>query len=275
MCELFALSSRLPTTVDISLEAFSRHGGLTGPHKDGWGIAYYDGLDVRLIRDTSAAADSDWVRFLGRLPLHSTQVISHIRKATLGETRLANTQPSVRELGGRMHVFAHNGHLEGIWDLPGLRPRFHRPIGNTDSEYAFCALLARLEELWLGSDMPTDVDRIDLVTTFAKELRPLGPANFLYSDGELLIAHGHRRTQSDGEIRPPGLWTLQRECPATGEGFTAEGLSVSPEGQRVVLLASVPLTGEDWRPLDEGEIVAIRGASHMIPSPGSSDVAGR
>lgn len=260
MCELFALSSRLPATVAMSLEAFSRHGGLTGPHKDGWGIAYYEGLDVRLIRDTTAAADSDWVRFLGEHPLRSSLVISHIRRATMGETLLGNTQPSVRELGGRMHVFAHNGHMEGIRDLPSLRPGFHRPIGNTDSEYAFCALLARLESLWLSDSTPTDNDRLAVVESFATELRPLGPSNFLYSDGDLLVAHGHRRTQVSGAIEPPGLWRLQRTCPATGEGFNAEGLNVSPEGQQVMLLASVPLTDEPWQPLGEGEVLAIRNA---------------
>lgn len=263
MCELFGLSSHLPTTVDISLEAFSRHGGLTGPHKDGWGAAYYDGLDVRVIRDTTAAAESDWVRFLGDHPLRSTIVISHIRLRTLGETLLSNTQPLARELGGRMHVFAHNGHLGDIWGQSRLQPGFHRPVGTTDSEYAFCALLARLESLWLQSGEPAVADRIAVVSDFAAELRPLGPANFLYSDGELLFAHGHRRTQRDRSIAPPGLWTLQRHCSPTGDGFRAEGLSVSPEGQHVVLLASVPLTDEDWRPLDEGELVALRNASRV------------
>lgn len=263
MCELFALSSRLPTTVDLSLEAFSRHGGLTGPHKDGWGIAYFEGLDVRLIRDTTAAADSDWVRFLGDHPLRSDVIVSHIRRATVGGTHLGNTQPSVRELGGRMHVFAHNGHLESIRDVPALRPGFHRPIGNTDSEYAFCALLARLETLWLSESTPSDTDRMDVLQAFAEELRPLGPANFLYSDGDLLIAHGHRRTQASGAIEPPGLWALQRTCPATGEGFHAEGLSVSPEGQQVMLLASVPLSDEAWQPLGEGEVLGIRSGRRL------------
>jgi predicted glutamine amidotransferase len=50
MCELFAISSRYPVTVNLSLEAFSWHGGLSGPHKHGWGIAYYKAGDVRLIR---------------------------------------------------------------------------------------------------------------------------------------------------------------------------------------------------------------------------------
>jgi predicted glutamine amidotransferase len=35
MCELFAMASRVPATVSLSLEEFSKHGGLTNPHKDG------------------------------------------------------------------------------------------------------------------------------------------------------------------------------------------------------------------------------------------------
>jgi len=64
MCELFALSSRLPTTVRFSLERFARHGGLEGPHKGGWGIAYYVDGDVRLVKEPSPAADSACVRFM-------------------------------------------------------------------------------------------------------------------------------------------------------------------------------------------------------------------
>jgi len=43
MCELFAVSSKVPTNVSFSLEEFSRHGGGTAHHKDGWGLAFYDG----------------------------------------------------------------------------------------------------------------------------------------------------------------------------------------------------------------------------------------
>lgn len=61
MRELFAPSTRLPATIDMSLETFSRRGGHAGPHKDGRGATCYEGLDVRLIRDTTTAADGDWV----------------------------------------------------------------------------------------------------------------------------------------------------------------------------------------------------------------------
>jgi glutamine amidotransferase len=41
LCELFALSSRLPATVSLSLKTLAEHGGGSAPHADGWGIAYY------------------------------------------------------------------------------------------------------------------------------------------------------------------------------------------------------------------------------------------
>ena len=52
MCELFALSSNQPTNVTFSLSEFAKHGGLTGPHKDGWGIAFYANRDAQIIKRT-------------------------------------------------------------------------------------------------------------------------------------------------------------------------------------------------------------------------------
>lgn len=260
MCELFAMSSRLPTTVRFSLEAFSRHGGLDGPHKDGWGIAHYADGDVNLLREAAPAASSACVRFIQDHPIVSPLVISHIRKATRGANALRNCQPFTRELGGRMHVFAHNGNL----DAALLRDRYalgaFHPVGDTDSEYAFCALLERLRALWRGTQLPELSARRAMVEQFAGGLRELGPANFLYCDGDALFAHGHRRTQADHTIAPPGLHVLQRQCLADADALTTDGLSLrSAIGQSVVLLASVPLTHEPaWRALDEGELLIVR-----------------
>ena len=249
MCELFAMSSRYPASVSTSLEEFARHGGLTGPHKDGWGVAMYEGLDVQVVREPAAAASSECLRFMRERHLESSTVIAHVRRATQGEPALRNTQPFTRELGGRVHVFAHNGDLIHIRDARELRAWTFRPVGDTDSEYAFCALLESMRELWLASHQPSIEDRIAVVTRFASVLRRLGPANFLYSDGELLFIHGHRRKYGGDEApRPPGLYVLCRSCAGQTEGR-----------QEVVLAASVPLTHEPWRPLEEGEIVVARG----------------
>src|SRR5271165_2849910 len=149
MCELFAMSSRSRTRVSFSLGRLADHGTPGGSLADGWGVACYDGRDVRVMREPEPAGGSPWLEHAleaGRP--HSRLVIAHIRHATRGGVCLANTQPFVRELGGRMHVFAHNGMLSEIdqaFDAPEQR---FRPVGETDSEVAFCLLLDRLGLLW-------------------------------------------------------------------------------------------------------------------------------
>ncbi|MBI2224824.1 MAG: class II glutamine amidotransferase [Betaproteobacteria bacterium] len=259
MCELFAMSARHPSTVSLSLEEFSRHGGLTGPHKDGWGIAWYDERDVRLVKETHPAASSACVRFIQTNPFSSELVMSHIRRATRGPVASRNCQPFVRELGGAWHCFAHNGDLPGISQDRRLSSERFRPVGETDSEQAFCALMETLRPLWSLTSLPSLGERKQVIAQFAATLRELGPANFLYCDGDALFAHADRRHQNDGSISAPGLWRLARQCPAGGE-LAAEGLRIASDGgeQEVLLVASVPLTREGWVPLTEGETVVAR-----------------
>ncbi len=49
-----------------------------------------------------------------------------------------------------------------------------------------------------------------------------------------------------------------RPCEVTPGPIEIPGLAITSETQRVVLAASVPLTGEGWTPLAEGEVVAVR-----------------
>ena len=254
------MSSRVPANVNFSLEEFSRHGGLTGPHKDGWGVAFYGDKDVRLIKEPEPASDSDCARFIAKHHWRSRIVISHVRRATQGARTLENTQPFARELGGHMQVFAHNGDLGAVRQQTHLRLGRFRPVGETDSEYAFCVLLAWMEERWLSAGPPPLAERLDLVARFAAAIRPLGPANFLYADGEFLFVHGHRR-RHEGQTgyHPPGVHTLHRTCAAELSAVSVPGLHIATASgpQEVVLAASVPLTMEPWTPAPEGAVIAI------------------
>ena len=258
MCELLAMSTRQAAHLTFSLEALASHSGISCSNRDGWGAAFYQGHDVALFREPIAASESPLVRLLEQQGPATTLAISHIRRATLGVASLANTQPFVRELGGRMHTFAHNGHLPGIAKSPGLAFDRYRPVGDTDSEHAFCALLERLQALWRNGTVPLVQQRLDVVTQFAAELRPLGPANFLYSDAEFLFAHGHRRIHpATGRIEPPGLFWLSQQCSPSESPLLAQGVAVLPGLQAVTLIASVPLSSADWQPFAEGEIVVV------------------
>jgi len=196
-----------------------------------------------------------------------------VRQATRGHPCFENTQPYRRELAGRAHVFAHNGDLGDAESFRELRLGRALPMGTTDSEYAFCALLNALEGLWLDSpDVPKLEDRVEIVSSFARTIRPLGPANFIYWDGDALFAHGHkRRPPGGGDFQPPGLHMLCLACSFEPSALNIEGLRAIPAAgdQEVVLFASVPLTDEDWQPLESGEIVvASHGTIRMrVPAP--------
>ena len=261
MCELFAMSSRFPTSVGFSLETLARRGGHDGPHKDGWGVAYFEEHDVFLLRESSPAAESGLVKFMENNGPPSNLVLSHIRLATQGEAALRNTQPFQRELAGRAHVFAHNGNLENVHDAYCLDSDRFTPIGDTDSEYAFCCLMHRLSALWHKAPgrIPSVESRLDLVAEFASSLRPLGSFNFVYSDGDTLFIHSHRRKQDDGETRPPGLHLLVRSSDQQAVDLSASGIMLAPLAQQMALVASVPLTeDEPWQPIGEGEVLAVK-----------------
>jgi predicted glutamine amidotransferase len=259
MCELFAMSALVSSDVVLSMNEFSLHGGATGPHRDGWGIAYYEDGDVRLIKEATPAFDSEGLRHLQAQPFRSAMTICHIRKATQGTISTRNNQPFIRELGGHWHTFAHNGNLKNIEKSTELQSTCFRAVGETDSELAFCAMLERLQEVWRMVERPSVSMRVNIVEDFANELRKLGPANFLYSDGDVLFAHSHQRHQQDGTVRAPGLWSLTRHC-TEGGVFDTSGLTISAQNieQDVVLVASVPLSGEGWCPIPEGRVLAIR-----------------
>jgi glutamine amidotransferase len=259
MCELFAMSARVPTDVQVSLDELARHGGETGPHRDGWGVGFMQNGDALVVREPEAASDSRHLAFLRSQRVRSDTVVAHIRRATQGPRLLRNTQPFGRELGGRVHLFAHNGMLPGIESADAMSVRRFRSVGDTDSEHAFCALLERLAPLW-EEGLPELQRRLAVVEGFAAELRTLGLANFLYADGDAIFAHGHRRKDATGVIRPPGLHVLCRRCIERSEAVPLPGLRITPgDQQEVALVASVPLTEEPWRPLPEGEVRVLQG----------------
>ena len=259
MCELFGVSTSQPVRLYCSLDEFAKHGGRSHVNRSGWGVAYYEDNDVLLIREALPAAQSPWIGFLESHGLTSQCIISHVRYATAGAPSIVNTHPFRRELGGRMHIFAHNGSLTDIETSLPFQADCYRPVGQTDSEYAFCLLLQRLSPLWHATKgaPPKLADRLHVVADTAAELRRLGSANFLYADGDVLFAHADkRRFDTDGkfgETRPPGLCLAQ-----TVE--VAKGLDISWPVTRAsgVMVASVPLSDSGWDPLEEGTVVALR-----------------
>ncbi|MFN2362596.1 MAG: class II glutamine amidotransferase [Marinobacter sp.] len=260
MCELLALSCRYPARLTTSLTGLAaRAQQAISRNRDGWGVAFYQGADVALYRDTSPADESAQVPWIETHGPETTLSMAYIRHATQGPIELANTGPYARELNGRMRIFAHNGNLPGIRNrFDSQRWRFH-PVGQTDSEIAFCMLLEVLAELEEGfNDLPPLDKRIAALARLFGELRELGPANFLYADSQTLFVHADRRFQpATGKIEPPALFLRICASEQTPELLDPSVAGSLAPGQRVALLSTVPLNDEPWQPLAEGELLAI------------------
>jgi predicted glutamine amidotransferase len=145
MCQLLGMNANTPTDVVFSFTGFATR---AEEHKDGFGIAFFEGAGVRCFVDNASARQSPIAEMVKRYPIRSDNVIAHIRKATQGRVALENTHPFQRELWGRYWVFAHNG------DLKDFHPKLHaafRPVGDTDSERAFCWLMQELAKNHAGT----------------------------------------------------------------------------------------------------------------------------
>ena len=229
MCELFAMSANRPTDVNHSLALLRPRGGEIGPHADGWGVAFYEGRAARIFKEPAPAAESRCLAFISQYDFQSGLVIAHIRKANpekVGRAS-ANTHPFEREWNGRSWVFAHNGVLRGLCDNDKFAVRRFHPLGETDSEHAFCFLMDSIAAS--HADDRTDLDATAIVQTIqplVDQLAELGEFNFLLGDGESLIVHAHTN-----------LHVLRRACRIGG--CTRD----------VVLLATSPLTNEPWMQL--------------------------
>lgn len=258
MCELLGMSANVPTDIVFSFTGLMQRGGSTGPHRDGWGIGFYEGRGIRLFRDPEASARSQVAELIQRYPIKSTSVIGHIRQANVGEVNLANTHPFVREMWGQNWCFAHNGQLSA-WESPaGL----YQPIGNTDSELAFCELLNQLRERF--TEAPSADSLLPELVACCERFRELGVFNCLLSNGDWLFSYCTSKLAHITRRAPFGAATLK----------DAE-LSVDFQGETsandiVTVIATEPLTHDEqwqlyqpgeWRLWQDGETLAHGGNS--------------
>ena len=250
MCQLLGMNANTPTDVMFSFAGLAQR---AAEHKDGFGIAFFEDRGLRTFVDHHSARASPVAELVKRYPIRSDNVIAHIRKATQGRVALENTHPFVRELWGRYWVFAHNG------DLEDFAPRLHgsfRPVGNTDSERAFCWVMQELAKAHAA------VPSIEELSRTLAELLPVpaahGSFNMLMSNGQALWAHGSTK-----------LYSLQRRHPFSAATLADEDLSVdfaalTTPRDRVAVVATEPLTTDEaWEAFAPGELRVFRAGERL------------
>ena len=239
------MNCNVPTDIVFSFTGFALRGGGTDTHHDGWGIAFFEGAGVRHFVDHQAAAASPIAELIKRYPIKSKNVIAHIRKATQGRVALENCHPFVRELWGRDWVFAHTGDLKHFH--PVLNGAF-RPVGDTDSERAFCFLLQELRARFGAVNPPLAQLRAALAE-LVSGIAAHGAFNMMLSSGSALFAHCSTRLCY--VVRQYPFVTAQ----LSDEDVVVDFSRVTTPDDRVAIIVTEPLTtNERWTEFQPGEL---------------------
>lgn len=254
MCELLGMSANVSTDICFSFRGLIQRGGSTGPHKDGWGITFYEGRGSRTFCDPSPGVKSEIAKLVAHYPIKSRVVISHIRRASRGRVCLENTHPFTRELWGDNWTFAHNGTLKNIRKRP---LKFYRPVGTTDSEHAFCWMLDRVRQKFPRKPESSS-QVITLLEHLFKELGGMGTFNVLLTNGEMLFAHCSTN-----------LCWITRRAPFGQARLIDAQLKVdfkkeaSPKDV-VTVIATRPLTDETWTVMKKGELKVFKDGDAVV-----------
>ena len=267
MCRLYGFHSNEPTKVECTLVRAqnallvqSRQDRRGRSHGDGWGIAVYeDSFPEIERRDTAAWQDLHFSVTAERV--FARTVVAHVRDATVGGATLLNTHPFHH---GRW-VFAHNGTVRGFDRVAVEMAEETDPdllserLGSTDSELSFLWLLSRLRAA--GIELESQQIEIEaIVGAFSESVRELARRsqaertgrqerlNFLLTDGRwLLVSRWHNDL----------YWVARHgihDCEICGIPHIRHEVGT---GYRAVVVASEPISHEEWSEVPEGSILVV------------------
>ena len=191
MCRLFAVHATKPFQLAAPFEGLAR---LSTSHRDGWGVAKFDGA-WELERSTLPAHASPRFALLGAEPSGDV-TLAHIRWASVGAAKDMNNQhPFV----GNGWVFMHNGTLENFDASRAkleaeIAPEFRIGLkGTTDSERCFALFLTFLQgrtdvEVPEAARALTRVMNLAAATCDEPGGYQRSSMNFIASNGKITVA---------------------------------------------------------------------------------------
>lgn len=231
----------------------------SGSHSYGWGFGWYpgDNQSAMVAKDPAARgtqvlmdALSDWSNF------RSTVFFCKVRGADNGYSH-TETQPFSRSFAGRDWLFMHNGDLDKpeLEKLHGRQIRLLEPLGKTDSELAFCNLLAKMQEDAGRARHIADIDPALLHTWFLR-FDTLGSADMYITDGDSIVCF-------QGSNSPKQLSYARLQPPENQGIFESDAAQVLLNDPRdtyrtALIISSSPFSGGKWTPMTPGQMIIVR-----------------
>lgn len=262
-----------PTDFNFSFRGFARRGGETDKHEHGWGIAVFEGRGLRTFLDPLPAANSPVAELVERYPMKTLNMMAHIRYATQGAVELENVHPFQREMWGIQWCFCHNGEVpkytgQAPDEMPLLgrtqlgQQTFH-PVGDTDSEAVFCALLNALRAEF--DTLPSLPVLFETLQRFCCEIvsgyEDSTIFNFLLGVGQYTLFAYSWPGSRPGSTVWNGLFYTIRSPPfhkatLSDVDYAVNFADVTTPNDRVAVIATKPLTvDEKWTEFRKGQLL--------------------
>jgi glutamine amidotransferase len=259
MCRLYGFRANEPTKVECTLVhaqnalmVQSREDLVGKSHANGWGLATYEDHLPHLERQAWAAYHGEHFR-RAAARIFSQQVLAHVRRATVGEPKIENTHP----FGDGPWVFIHNGTVP---NFDRLRPRLLAALpetrrqairGDTDSEHVFHYLRSLQERGPARGPLEVLRQGLGQVVSWCREIDPAAAIglNVILTDGEEMVGSRLGRT----------LYYVEREGVHDCEICGFPHVHHDPHRRyRAVIVASEPISHEDWCEVPDGSIYRVR-----------------
>lgn len=293
MCQLLGMNCATPTDFTFSFKGLCLRGGCTDKHEHGWGLAVYENRGLRTFHDPLPAAESKIAKFLSTHPLKTLNMMAHIRYATQGDVSLENVHPFSRELWGINWSFVHNGDIpkytinsiKSCVNMAGdkcdderierRRPHWlgrtpynprnviYHPVGDTDSEAVFCAILNGLRSEYV--ELPTLPVLYETIQRFCAEIvsgmEDSTILNFLLGCGQYTqFAYSWPGSRPGSSVWNGLYYTIRRppfnNTQLTDIDYSVDFDRVTTPNDRVAVIATKPLTvNEEWNEFKRGQLL--------------------
>jgi len=249
MCRLFGLHAgrRAATATFWLLDAPDNLAQQSRRNPDGTGLGVFGPDGIPAVHKEPIAAWQDSYFATEAHDLTATTFVAHVRYASTGSLNVLNTHPFLQD--GR--IFAHNGVVEGL-DVIDARLRelgcADQVLGQTDSERVFALITASIS----GHGGNVGAGIVDAIGWLADTV-PVYAVNLLLSTATDLWALRYPE--------PHGLYLLDRREVA-GDQLRLRSQRIRAHSDHLasqpsVVVASEPMDGEQWQPIESGELVHV------------------
>jgi len=209
-------------------------------------------------------------------------MVAHIRYATQGEVSLENVHPFCRVWRGVQMTFCHNGdcpNFSNMQEAPLLGNTTrddicYHPVGDTDSEAVFCAILNALS-VEFKDGLPTLPVLHEFLSMLCEEIIERDPHtifNFLLGCGQYTLFAYSWPGQRPGSKVWNGLHYLIRQPPFStakllDTDYEIDFARVTTPSDRVAVITTKPLTEEPgWTEFQRGELLMFdKGLPYRTP----------